>query len=90
MHPRVWIFMGHWMPAVSKASVTDRIVNHVPALLPEVSQPLPETQRAVGGWGKGKACMSMQAQPGQPGWLPDPTGRFESRYWDGTSWTQGC
>jgi hypothetical protein len=32
--------------------------------------------------------MTMQAPPGQPDWLPDPTGRFESRYWDGTSWTQ--
>jgi hypothetical protein len=32
--------------------------------------------------------MTTQAPPGQPNWLPDPTGRFESRYWDGTSWTQ--
>ena len=33
--------------------------------------------------------MSMHAPPpDQPGWLPDPTGRFESRYWDGTKWTQ--
>jgi Protein of unknown function (DUF2510) len=32
--------------------------------------------------------MSTQAPTGQPGWLPDPTGRFDSRYWDGTSWTQ--
>jgi Protein of unknown function (DUF2510) len=32
--------------------------------------------------------MTMQAPPGQPNWLPDPTGRFESRYWDGTCWTQ--
>jgi Protein of unknown function (DUF2510) len=32
--------------------------------------------------------MTMQAPPGQPSWLPDPTGRFESRYWDGTCWTQ--
>ena len=32
--------------------------------------------------------MTMQAPPGQPDWLPDPAGRFESRYWDGTSWTQ--
>jgi hypothetical protein len=23
----------------------------------------------------------------QPGWLSDPTGRFEYRYWDGSSWT---
>jgi hypothetical protein len=30
--------------------------------------------------------MTMQALPDQPGWLPDPTGRFECRYWDGTGW----
>ena len=23
-----------------------------------------------------------------PGWHPDPQGRFESRYWDGTRWTE--
>jgi hypothetical protein len=22
-----------------------------------------------------------------PGWLPDPTGRHERRWWDGTTWT---
>ncbi len=22
-----------------------------------------------------------------PGWLPDPTGRFDHRYWDGSAWT---
>jgi hypothetical protein len=31
--------------------------------------------------------MSAQPFPQQPGWLTDPTGRFESRYWDGTGWT---
>ncbi|KHO18389.1 AIM24 family protein [Mycolicibacterium setense] len=25
--------------------------------------------------------------PGQPGWLPDPEGRYEYRWWDGQSWT---
>jgi hypothetical protein len=23
----------------------------------------------------------------QPGWHPDPGGRHEYRYWDGTTWT---
>src|SRR5690242_8387963 len=27
------------------------------------------------------------AAPGSAGWHPDPTGRFESRYWDGSNWT---
>ena len=22
-----------------------------------------------------------------PGWYPDPTGRYEARYWDGLKWT---
>lgn len=32
--------------------------------------------------------MNPQAAPGRAGWLPDPTGRFDTRYWDGTAWTQ--
>jgi hypothetical protein len=23
-----------------------------------------------------------------PDWYPDPTGRFELRYWDGSQWTE--
>ena len=23
-----------------------------------------------------------------PGWFPDPTGRFDQRYWSGTTWTE--
>jgi Protein of unknown function (DUF2510) len=25
--------------------------------------------------------------PGNPQWLPDPTGRYERRFWDGSTWT---
>jgi TIR domain-containing protein/uncharacterized protein DUF2510 len=28
-----------------------------------------------------------QAAGPAPGWFPDPRGRFEQRYWDGTKWT---
>lgn len=31
--------------------------------------------------------MSMQPMAGAAGWLQDPSGRYEYRYWDGTSWT---
>ena len=31
--------------------------------------------------------MSIQPPQGAGGWLPDPTGRYEYRYWDGASWT---
>jgi len=27
------------------------------------------------------------ASPGGAGWYPDPSGRFDNRYWDGNSWT---
>ena len=31
---------------------------------------------------------AVQAAPANPaGWHPDPTGRFEQRYWDGQGWT---
>lgn len=30
----------------------------------------------------------MQTRPEQAGWYPDPSKRFESRFWDGASWTQ--
>jgi len=32
--------------------------------------------------------MSVQPVPGNAGWLDDPTGRFDKRYWDGAQWTQ--
>src|ERR1700709_1298334 len=31
-------------------------------------------------------AMSQVTTPTEPGWLPDPTGRYEWRYWDG-GWT---
>src|ERR1700712_5099946 len=30
--------------------------------------------------------MSQVTTPTEPGWLPDPSGRYEWRYWDG-GWT---
>src|SRR5215210_5016513 len=35
--------------------------------------------------------MSWQQGTGQspaPGWYPDPSRRFEQRYWDGSRWTE--
>lgn len=32
--------------------------------------------------------MSMYEAPTPPGWYPDPTQRFEHRYWDGARWTE--
>lgn len=40
-------------------------------------------------------AVAPAAQPAAPvtpsvpaGWYPDPSGRFEQRYWDGTQWTE--
>ncbi len=53
-----------------------------------------------GGWGSGAApaaaaaaaAPTSPAQPATPsvpaGWYPDPAGRFELRYWDGSAWTE--
>lgn len=30
----------------------------------------------------------MMAEPTPAGWLPDPTGRHQLRYWDGAQWTE--
>src|SRR5690606_17253576 len=30
----------------------------------------------------------MSQQTPEPGWYPDPTGRFEHRYWSGAGWTE--
>ena len=42
--------------------------------------------------GTGTPDTSSLAPPTAPGttagWLPDPTGRFDHRYWDGTHWTE--
>lgn len=37
----------------------------------------------------GPAPVAVAASAGAPaGWMPDPSGRFEQRYWDGTAWTE--
>jgi uncharacterized membrane protein YjgN (DUF898 family) len=33
------------------------------------------------------AVPAQQASATPAGWFPDPRGRFEMRYWDGTQWT---
>lgn len=30
----------------------------------------------------------IERQPGEAGWHPDPLGRFDSRWYDGSRWTQ--
>ena len=33
-------------------------------------------------------AVAAPAAPPPPAWHPDPLGRFEQRYWDGTRWTE--
>ena len=30
----------------------------------------------------------MSQAPPPPDWYPDPAGRFQQRYWDGSQWTE--
>src|SRR5436190_12075122 len=41
--------------------------------------------RGVVGVGSALPCRSMTQEAG---WYPDPSGRHEHRYWDGTRWTE--
>ena len=39
--------------------------------------------------GRGRAAAGPSPQPATPAnWYPDPSGRFELRYWNGTAWTE--
>ncbi|MCB0987027.1 MAG: DUF2510 domain-containing protein [Acidimicrobiales bacterium] len=42
------------------------------------------------GMGSGAPSPALAAQASAPvgGWFPDPSGRYESRYYDGTAWTE--
>ncbi len=47
-----------------------------------------ELESRLGGTSTGGgAGMAASAVTVTPGWYPDPTARFEQRYWDGTQWT---
>ena len=57
---------------------------------------LPETDRApsavapnvaVGSPAVSAPSVATPAASAPPNWFPDPTGRFEYRYWDGMAWT---
>jgi Protein of unknown function (DUF2510) len=46
---------------------------------------------SAGGPGTGSATDAPSRRPGftgiAAGWLPDPSGRYERRYWSGQAWT---
>lgn len=43
---------------------------------------------AAGGVGPGRASEPTSSYKIAPGWFPDPSGRFDQRYWSGTVWTE--
>ncbi len=49
------------------------------------NSPQPDQSSAVaqdsGGWGVARSGIPA-------GWLPDPTGRYEERYWSGAAWSE--
>ena len=58
----------------------------VPPAAPQQMSPAPHFAPGVGVPGPAPAVPT--APPGPPaGWHPDPGGRHEYRYWDGTVWT---
>jgi len=43
---------------------------------------------AVSGSHHDSTLSRIQSRPTGPGWHPDPLGRFDGRYYDGSRWTQ--
>lgn len=60
----------------------------------------PGSPGPMGQWGQGFGPTSAPPGVGQPptvptgqrgipaGWMPDPSGKFDQRYWSGTAWTE--
>jgi hypothetical protein len=66
-----------------RPDIVESVAQQIDALLanpPPVDDPLAAAAAAASGNGSGSATPPA-------GWFPDPTGRFEQRYWDGGAWT---
>jgi hypothetical protein len=64
-----------------RPDIVESVAQQIDALLanpPPVDDPL----AAAASTGNGQGATTTPA-----GWFPDPTGRFEQRYWDGAAWT---
>jgi len=42
----------------------------------------------LAGGSRSRTAASAPPLAGPPGWHPDPSGRFEARYFDGIRWTE--
>jgi hypothetical protein len=62
-------------PAEAATEVIEAVVVESPAPAPE-PEPVVVTQQAA------------PASVTPAGWYPDPSGRYEMRYWDGVAWTE--
>jgi hypothetical protein len=55
---------------------------------PEIFRPRPDAVAPL-AYGTSTAVATATPRPTMAArWLPDPTGRHQYRYWDGTSWTE--
>jgi hypothetical protein len=54
---------------------------------PYTPSPHTSTQYASAPYGSSPPAPAVAATV-SPGWRPDPTGRYEQRYWSGTTWTE--
>ena len=83
-------------PAVEEATPT---VEAVAPVIETVAPAVAEVPAAVEptGWGSAQTTVGTPVVPTPApapvvttpaGWYPDPSGRFEMRYWDGSAWTE--
>ena len=69
------------------------VVETVAPVVPVAAAPVEPT-----GWGSSQTTVGSPVVVPTPapapvvstpaGWYPDPSGRFEMRYWDGSAWTE--
>lgn len=74
-----------WAAAVEPVAATPVIVTPEPSPSPS-PEPSPSPAPVAAPVEAAPAQVSTPTTPA--GWYPDPSGRFEMRYWDGSAWTE--
>jgi Protein of unknown function (DUF2510) len=78
---QAWL-LGH-LAGPGESSPAARFWWRTPARLPQRSS-IPTAAEPYVAFGEGPSAAEVN---GPPGWRPDPTGRFEVRWWNGKLWT---
>jgi Protein of unknown function (DUF2510) len=77
------LFERTWNDGVGHLLLRGRC--HYPTRGPQDREPSPRSGPVMYG---PSAARGFKVGAAQAGWQPDPTGRFQYRYWDGTAWSQ--